>query len=85
MFLTISLLAKKVKSKHIMVCMESVVSGHRTNMIRERLGEKMEIIRFDPLIQQDSIYKELKKVKSMSAKYKPITRPFRPVSRFAIQ
>lgn len=31
-----------------MVLMESLVSGHRYNAIRERLGDKLEIIRFDP-------------------------------------
>lgn len=28
--------------------MESMVSGHTYNAIRERLGDKLEIIRFDP-------------------------------------
>ena len=28
--------------------MESIVSGHRVNMIRERLADKLEVIRFDP-------------------------------------
>jgi large subunit ribosomal protein L33 len=28
--------------------MESVVSGHRFNKIRERLADKLEVIRFDP-------------------------------------
>lgn len=32
-----------------MVRMESVVSGHKINKIRERLGDKLEIIQFDPL------------------------------------
>lgn len=31
-----------------MVQMMSAVSGHTFNMIRERLGDKLEIIRFDP-------------------------------------
>lgn len=31
-----------------MVQMESVVSGHTFNKIRERLGDKLEVIRFDP-------------------------------------
>lgn len=31
-----------------MVSMESLVSGHKINKIRERLADKLEIIQFDP-------------------------------------
>lgn len=31
-----------------MVEMVSMVSGHRFNIIRERLADKLEIIKFDP-------------------------------------
>lgn len=31
-----------------MVQMESVISGHKFNTIRERLADKLEVIRFDP-------------------------------------
>lgn len=31
-----------------MVLMESVVSGHKYTTIRERLADKLEIIKFDP-------------------------------------
>ncbi|CAK1542892.1 unnamed protein product [Leptosia nina] len=64
MFITNTLL-KKAKSKHIMVLMESVVSGHKFNYIRERLADKLELIRFDPYIQQESLYKERKKIRSI--------------------
>ncbi|KAJ8967318.1 hypothetical protein NQ317_000969, partial [Molorchus minor] len=47
MFLT-NILLKRVKSKSVMVQMESVVSGHTFNKIRERLADKLEVIRFDP-------------------------------------
>ncbi|CRL01957.1 CLUMA_CG015230, isoform A [Clunio marinus] len=47
MFLT-NILLKKAKSKLIMVEMVSAVSGHRFNMIRERLADKAELIKFDP-------------------------------------
>ncbi|KAH8376301.1 hypothetical protein KR200_000415 [Drosophila serrata] len=43
-----NVLFKKVKSKRIMVVLESVVSGHQYNAFRDRLAEKLEIIRFDP-------------------------------------
>lgn len=38
----------RVCFRNIMVMMESVVSGHTFNTIRERLAEKLELIRFDP-------------------------------------
>lgn len=31
-----------------MVMIESVVSGHHMTRVRERLGEKIELFRFDP-------------------------------------
>lgn len=31
-----------------MVQMESLVSGHTYNQIRERIADKLEVIRFDP-------------------------------------
>ncbi|XP_063228857.1 large ribosomal subunit protein bL33m [Bacillus rossius redtenbacheri] len=64
MFLT-NILLKKVKSKNIMVLMESMVSGHHRIMIRERLGDKLECIRFDPYVQLMSVYKERKKIRSL--------------------
>lgn len=64
MFLT-NILLKKVKSKNVMVQMESMVSGHTFNKIRERLADKLEVIRFDPRIQQECLYKEKKKIRSV--------------------
>ncbi|EDW06052.1 39S ribosomal protein L33, mitochondrial [Drosophila mojavensis] len=57
-------LFKKVKSKRIMVLMESVVSGHQFNLFRERLADKIELIRFDPYIQKESLYRERKRIRS---------------------
>lgn len=45
-----------------MVMMESMVSGHRFNAIRERLADKLELIRFDPFSEFNlilSLYKYL--------------------------
>ncbi|KAJ3628209.1 hypothetical protein MTP99_015529 [Tenebrio molitor] len=64
MFLT-NILLKRVKSKRIMVEMESVVSGHRFNKIRERLADKLEVIRFDPFLQKECVYREKKKIRSL--------------------
>ncbi|XP_013191556.1 large ribosomal subunit protein bL33m [Amyelois transitella] len=66
MFLT-NVLFKKAKSKTIMVLMESVVSGHKFIAIRERLAEKLELLKFDPYIQHESLYKERKKIRSMKS------------------
>ncbi|ENN75372.1 39S ribosomal protein L33, mitochondrial [Dendroctonus ponderosae] len=64
MFIT-RVLLKKVKAKDIMVQMESLVSGHTFNKIRPRLADKLEVIRFDPYVQQECVYREKKKVRSM--------------------
>ncbi|XP_015191277.1 PREDICTED: 39S ribosomal protein L33, mitochondrial [Polistes dominula] len=61
MFLT-NILFKKAKSKLLLVLTESVVSGHTRHMIRERVADKLEVIKFDPYIQKMAIYKEVKKV-----------------------
>ncbi|EAT38758.1 AAEL009379-PA [Aedes aegypti] len=65
MFLT-NLLLKKAKSKNVLVLMESAVSGHQFLKIRERLADKLEMIRFDPYIQRNSLYKERKRVRSLN-------------------
>ncbi|TMW48160.1 hypothetical protein DOY81_006760 [Sarcophaga bullata] len=59
-----NILLKKVKSKRIMVVVESVVSGHKFNTVRERLADKIEVVRFDPYIQRDSVYRERKRIRS---------------------
>ncbi|XP_022190651.1 39S ribosomal protein L33, mitochondrial [Nilaparvata lugens] len=69
MFLTNVLLAKKAKAKHILVLMESMVSGHQFMTARERLGEKLELLHYDPYINTTSVYKERKKIKSLSPKF----------------
>ncbi|RZF38498.1 hypothetical protein LSTR_LSTR006093 [Laodelphax striatellus] len=69
MFLTNVLLAKKAKAKHILVLMESMVSGHKFLTARERLGDKLELLHYDPFINTTSVYKERKKVKSLSSSF----------------
>ncbi|XP_014225561.1 39S ribosomal protein L33, mitochondrial [Trichogramma pretiosum] len=60
-----TILLKRVKSKDIMVLMESVASKHKVVTVRERQGDKMEFFRFDPYIQKNALYKEKKKIKSV--------------------
>ncbi|XP_015593786.1 39S ribosomal protein L33, mitochondrial [Cephus cinctus] len=64
MFLT-NILMKKAKSKSIMVLMESAITGHKFVWIRERLADKLEIIRFDPYLGQNSLYRERRRIRSM--------------------
>ncbi|XP_053598793.1 39S ribosomal protein L33, mitochondrial [Microplitis demolitor] len=62
MFLTGLLFAKKAKSKHVLMTVESLVSGHKINRIRERLADKLEFMFFDPYVQQEVMYREKKKL-----------------------
>ncbi|CAN8022349.1 unnamed protein product [Ixodes persulcatus] len=55
----------KAKSKFILVLLESLVSKHKVVLKRARLDEKTEKWMFDPYIQSFSIYKEIKKLKSL--------------------
>uniref|UniRef100_T1L2L0 Large ribosomal subunit protein bL33m n=1 Tax=Tetranychus urticae TaxID=32264 RepID=T1L2L0_TETUR len=52
------------KSKFIMVCVRSLVSGHPRTAIRPRNAEKLELLRYDPKIQDMAIYVEDKKINS---------------------
>jgi len=63
--LSISLNAKKAKADRIVVACKSVVSGHIRMKARQRLGEKLEFIDIDPVVRQESLYKEDKKIRSI--------------------
>jgi len=64
MFIT-SVLAKKAKSKFVLVVLESVVTGHKKVFLRERVADKVEVILKDPYVLQEVVYKEIKKLKSV--------------------
>ncbi|XP_071870384.1 mitochondrial ribosomal protein L33 [Bombus fervidus] len=64
MFLT-NVLLKKAKSKHILVLVESVASGHKYIRIRDRLADKLEGVWFDPYVREHVLYRELKKIRSL--------------------
>lgn len=52
--------------KTVMVMMESVVSGHRMIGFRPRqINTKKEVIAFDPLVQREVLYREVKKIRSL--------------------
>lgn len=39
-----------------MILMESIVSGHQFTQVRERLADKLELIRFDPYSKYKFIF-----------------------------
>ena len=51
-------------SRLVVLC-SSVATGHARMKARQRLGEKLEFIDYDPLIQREVLYKEDKKVRSI--------------------
>ncbi|KAG8040048.1 hypothetical protein G9C98_001164 [Cotesia typhae] len=79
MFLTSLNFAKKAKSKHVLMVMESLVSGHKMNRIRERLADKLEFMAFDPYVQKTVLYREKKKLCNIY-RLKDTTKPY-PVVR----
>lgn len=54
----------KAKSKFVKVLIESIVTRHKAILIRARALEPIEVLRYDPLLQAPSIYKEVKKISS---------------------
>nr|XP_033340992.1 39S ribosomal protein L33, mitochondrial [Megalopta genalis] len=64
MFIT-SVLCKKVKSKYLLVLLESVASGHKYVLRRERIADKFEGPRYDPYVGNMVLYREVKKIKSI--------------------
>ena len=61
-------LAKKTKADRLVVLCKSVASGHGRVKARQRLGEKLEFIDWDPLIERAVLYREDKKVRSIRDK-----------------
>ena len=61
-------LAKKTKADRLVVLCNSVASGHGRVKARQRLGEKLEFIDWDPLIERAVLYREDKKVRSIRDK-----------------
>lgn len=60
------------KSKYVGVMVESLVSGHQTYLLRERKGDKLEVVLFDPYIRQKVVYKEVKRLRGVECtNFKP--------------
>ncbi|XP_078042127.1 mitochondrial ribosomal protein L33 [Augochlora pura] len=64
MFIT-SVLCKKAKTKHVLVLLESVASGHKYVHRRERIADKYEGTRYDPHADAIVLYKEIRKIKGV--------------------
>lgn len=65
LLLTSALSAKKAKADRIVVLCRSVVSDHYRMAARPRLAEKLEFVDLDPVVRQEVLYKEEKKVRSI--------------------
>lgn len=63
MKLTLVNLAKK--GNLFLVSVKSTVSGHQMLMLRTKPSEKYEFVRYDPLVNQEVLYKEEKKIKTI--------------------
>jgi len=58
------------KGKYVVVLLESLAkSGHRHIVKRPRLAEKVEMIKFDPYVQQYVLYREIEKIKTLRVKW----------------
>ena len=47
-----------------MVQLVSSVTGHKANSIRPRMGEKVEVLKYDPILGDMAVYFEGKKIHS---------------------
>lgn len=56
------------KGKTLLVVVKSTASRHSMLMLRDKVVDKYEFIRFDPLLEQNVVYKELKKLKTIDGK-----------------
>lgn len=61
-------MAGKQKVKMILVLLESLAgTGHKILRIRPKGGDKIEMLYKDPFVDQTVLYKELKKIKTISS------------------
>lgn len=62
----LSWLLRAAKStRPYLVSCESQASGHRVMRIRERTQDKLEFLHVDPWIDQEVLYKETRKIKTL--------------------
>lgn len=54
----------RAKSKLVIVLLESIVTGHKVILCKPRLVDKLEVLRYDPMLQGPCLYREIEKVAS---------------------
>lgn len=54
----------KAKSKFVKVLLESIVTRHQCIHIKLRTLDPLEVLRYDPMLQAPSLYREVKKISS---------------------
>lgn len=54
----------KAKSKFVKVLVQSIVTNHQVILVKFRTLDPIEVLRWDPLLQSPSIYREIKKISS---------------------
>ena len=58
------------KGKYVVVMLRSLAgTGHGHIVKRPRLAEPVEMIKFDPLVRKDVLYREEHKIKSLKSKW----------------
>ena len=65
LFLSATSCAKKAKADRVIVLCRSLVSDHHRLKARPRLSEKLEFIDIDPIVNQEVVYREEKKIRSI--------------------
>ena len=63
---TANVLAKKAKGDTTLVQLKSTVSDFTLQGRRSRLGDKLETMAFDPQVQRTVLFREAKKIKTLS-------------------
>jgi hypothetical protein len=53
------------KGRTLLVVVKSTASRHGMLMLRDKMADKYEFIRFDPLVEQNVLYKETKKLRTI--------------------
>jgi len=51
------------KSKFVIVACQSLVTKHRFTTVRPRNGDKVKLLKWDPMLQAMAVYEEVKKIK----------------------
>ncbi|CAF0751042.1 unnamed protein product [Rotaria sp. Silwood1] len=67
----LSFILQAAKSgRQLLVNCESQATGHRIMRIRERTQDKLEFLHIDPWIDQEVLYKETRKIKTLEKQNK---------------